>query len=65
VVRLERRKSKRGNDFWQVVEVYGTTNGLKVGDASPLDMRSFPEWLRRSANLHFVKQGPNYVERLT
>jgi hypothetical protein len=65
VVRLEKRKSKKGNDFWQVVEVYGTTNGLKVGDASPLDMRSFPEWLRESANLHFVKQGANYVERLT
>ncbi len=48
IVRLEKAMSKKGNEYWKVVEVYGATNGLKVGDNSPLDMRSFPVWLRES-----------------
>ncbi len=63
-VRLEKGKSKKGNEFWKVVEVFGATNGLKVGDASPLDMRSFPQWFRESAKPYFVMHGEDFVERL-
>jgi hypothetical protein len=54
VVRLEKEKSKKGNEYWKVAEVFGATNVLKVGDASPLDMRAFPQWLRESARLYFT-----------
>jgi hypothetical protein len=64
VVRLEKGKSKKGNEYWKVAEVFGTTNGLKVGDASPLDMRSFPQWLSRSAKPYFVMHGEDFIERL-
>jgi len=78
-VRLEKGKSKErivkdpktgkeikkgGNEYWKVVEIFGTTNGLKVGDVSPLDMRAFPQWFRDSARPHFVKHGEDFVERL-
>ncbi len=63
-VRLEKRKSKKGNEYWEVVEICGATPQLKVGSVSPLDMRSFPQWLRESAKLYFIKQGENFVERL-
>jgi len=67
VVRLEKVKSKKGeNEYhWKVVEVAGATDGLRVGiNTSPLDMRSFPEWLRKSAENYFTKDGENFVERL-
>jgi hypothetical protein len=63
-VRLEKGKSKKGNEFWKVVETFGATNGLKVGDVSPLDMRSFPQWLRESAKPYFVMYGKDFNERL-
>jgi len=64
VVRLEKAKSKKGNEYWKVVETFGATNGLDVGDASPLNMRSFPQWFRDSARIHFTLNGENFVERL-
>jgi len=65
VVRLEKVKSKKGeNEYhWKVVEFTGATNELGVGTTSPLDMRSFPEWLSRSAENYFIKDGENFVER--
>ncbi len=63
-VRLEKGKSKKGNEFWKVVETFGATNGLKVGDVSPLNMRSFPQWLREVARLYFIKHDEDFVERL-
>lgn len=63
-VRLEQGTSKKGNEFWKVTEIFGVTNGLKVGNVSPLDMRSFPQWLRESAKPHFVMRGENFIERL-
>ena len=63
-VRLEKGKSKKGNEFWKVVEVFGATNGLKVGDVSPLDMRSFPQWLSESAKPYFVMHDKDFDERL-
>jgi hypothetical protein len=47
-----------------VAEVFGATNGLKVGDVSPLDMRSFPQWLSESAKPYFVMHGKDFDERL-
>jgi hypothetical protein len=64
VVRLEKRKSKKGNEYWKVVEVFGITNGLKVGDVSPLDMLSFPQWFREAAKPYFVMRGEDFVERV-
>jgi hypothetical protein len=63
-VRLEKGKSPKGNEFWKVVEVFGEIKGLKVGDVSPLDMRSFPQWFRESAKPYFVMRGEDFVERL-
>ena len=63
-VRLEKVKSKKGNEYWKVVEVLGVTSGLNVGAASPLNMRSFPQWLRDSARKHFITRGEDFVERL-
>lgn len=63
-VRLEKGKSKKGNEYWKVAEIFGATNGLKVGDVSPLDMRSFPQWLRESAKPYFVMHGKDFDERL-
>ncbi|HLD69249.1 MAG TPA: hypothetical protein VJA17_00630, partial [Candidatus Omnitrophota bacterium] len=63
-VRLEKGKSPKGNEFWKVAEIFGATNGLKVGDVSPLHMRSFPQWLSESARQYFVMEGENLIERL-
>lgn len=64
-VRLEKNKSNKGNEYWKVVEIFGSaTNGLKIGDASPLNMRSFPQWLRDSAKSHFLMKGDDFVEKL-
>lgn len=54
-VLLEKGTSKTGNEYWRVVEIFGATNGLRVGNTSPLDMRSFPQWLRESARLRHEK----------
>jgi hypothetical protein len=63
-VRLEKRESKKGNEYWRVAETFGATNWLGVGSVSPLDMRSFPQWLRESAKPYFVMNGKDFVERL-
>ncbi len=63
-VRLEKGKSKKGNEYWKVAEIFGATGGLKVGDVSPLDMRSFPQWLSESAKPYFVMHGKDFDERL-
>ena len=49
IVRLEKKKSKKGNDYWEVVEIVGQAKGFRVGTVSPLDMRAFPYWLRNAA----------------
>jgi hypothetical protein len=61
---LEKGKSKKGNEYWKVAEIFGAINGLKVGDVSPLNMRSFPQWLRESAKPYFVMHGEDFDERL-
>lgn len=63
-IRLEKGKSKKGNEYWKVAEIFGATNGLKIGDVSPLDMRSFPQWLSESAKPYFVTHGKDFDERL-
>lgn len=64
-VRLEKAVSKKGNEYWKVVEAFGAaTNGLEVGNTSPLDMRSFPVWLGESAKPYFVMRGKDFDERL-
>ena len=63
-MRLEKVKAKSGNEVWKVVEVSSAIHGLKVGDTSPLDMRSFPNWLREAAEPHFTKRGGDFYERL-
>lgn len=65
VVRLEKGKSPKGNEYWRVAEIFNVnvTSGLKVGNTSPLDMSSFPQWLRESAELYFVKDGKDFVKR--
>jgi hypothetical protein len=50
VVRIEKKKSQKGKEFLEVVELYEVPeNGLRINSASPLDMRSFPEWVREGA----------------
>jgi len=50
-VLLQKMRTKEGSEYWKVAEILGETANkfLKVGSASPLDMKSFPEWLRKSA----------------
>jgi hypothetical protein len=55
-VLLEKCVSKKGNQYWKIVEVAGIS-GLKIGDSSPLDMRSFPWWLRKAAERYFREKG--------
>ena len=47
VVRLEETQSKKGNPIMRVAEVIGITDAIKVGDSSPSDLSSFPEWVRK------------------
>jgi hypothetical protein len=50
VVLLAAEKSQDGlRDIWRVKDVYGATNGVRVGSASPYDMRAFPSWLGEGA----------------
>lgn len=63
-VRLERAKSKKGNDLWQVAEVAGAAEVLAVGTTSTLNMSSFPSWVRDSAKDKFIMHGEDFVELL-
>lgn len=64
VVRLEKTRSKKGNEHWTVAEISGVTNGLQVGSTSPLNMSSFPSWLRESARNKFIMHGEDFDELL-
>jgi len=52
-VLLEKKKSKKNNDIWEVVEIVGKVNGLKVGRTSLLDMSDFPNYVREAAKAKF------------
>jgi SAM-dependent methyltransferase len=60
-----REIEKGGNEYWEIVEIFGATGGLKVGATSPLDMSAFPQWFREGAKPYFVMRGKNFIERLT
>ena len=59
VIRLEKVQSSKGNECWEVVELLGVSNGLiKIGDRSPLNLQSFPAWLRdAAAHLYYKQRG--------
>ncbi len=43
---LEQTTSGKGNPIWRVQAMTGDLPGIKMGQASPLDMSAFPTWLR-------------------
>jgi len=63
-IRLEKTKSKKGNEHWMVAEISGGENVLDVGSTSPLNMSSFPSWLRGSAKDLFIMHGEDFDELL-
>jgi hypothetical protein len=71
-VLLQKGKSKKGNEYWEVVELVTAAQGkveeaygLRVGHRSTLDMGQFVEWLREGAKPYFVMRGEDFIERLT
>ncbi|MBN2306564.1 hypothetical protein JXD20_01115 [Candidatus Peregrinibacteria bacterium] len=63
-VRLERDKSKKGSEIWRVAEAAGGADILEVGSTSPLNMSSFPSWVREPAQKKFIMRGEDFVEFL-
>ena len=64
-IRLERVKSKKNNEMWRVAEVSGAARSLEVGSTSPLNMSSFPSWLKEAAKEKFIMRGQDFVELLS
>ncbi len=49
-VLVEKTKSKKGSEVWKIVAVAGAAQEkVKVGQTAPLDMSSFPHWLKEGA----------------
>ena len=62
-VRLVREKSGKGNVVIRITDIAGEIDDLKVNQASPYDLRSFPQWFRdqviRSEMYSQIPDSPN------